>query len=250
MNTETAMTLDDAVVEVLSMLTGLDLSYDPVQDRYRTITRQLNRALRANALEQEWGYYSSVLELGKTVAGTDSVLLPSNARPRIINDDAVQLRRDGLTVAWAFFLPRESLPKYNGMPGLWCSITRQELKFSRRLYMSEHHLDVHVPVMREPRMFRLPESGEEVPDSIRRQLVDFDYPDVIIARAAYLYAQTDPVMQPRAQTLEAGYKDLMYQVMERDSRMTDFPYLNGFRLPLENGLINEDTTHRHPHSDF
>jgi hypothetical protein len=252
MNIEIQMDLDEAIAEVLNMLTGLDLSYLPEQDRYRTITRQLNRALRANALEQEWGYYSSELEVGTAKAGERSVIVPTNLRPRIINDDAVRLKdkETGDIVSWAYFLPRDALSKYEFMNGLWCAITRQTLTFSRPFVMGENGLGIFIPAMREPRMFRLPETGEEVPDAIRSQLIDFDYPDVVIARAAWNYAQSDPVMQPRVQTLEANYKDLMYQVIERDTRNTDMPYQNQFRLPVENGLHSEDTTHRHPHSDF
>ena len=44
-NADVALTLDDAVSEVLSLLTGLDVNYDPEFDRYRTIARTLNRAL-------------------------------------------------------------------------------------------------------------------------------------------------------------------------------------------------------------
>ena len=86
--------------------------------------------------------------------------------------------------------------------------------------------------------------------AIRKQLIDFPYPDVIVARAAYFYAQTDPVMQPRVQTLEGGYKDLMYQIIERDTSISDTPYQNSFTLPLENGLVPVGERHRHPHSDF
>jgi hypothetical protein len=72
---------------------------------------------------------------------------------------------------------------------------------------------------------------------------------VIVARAAYMYAQTDPVMQPRVQTLEGGYKDLMYQLIERDTSISDTPYMNSFILPLENGLVPAGESHRHPHAD-
>ena len=101
-------------------------------------------------------------------------------------------------------------------------------------------------------MFRLPETGEEVDSSVREQLVDFDYPDVIIARGAWNYAQTDPIMQPRVQTLEQGYKNLMYQVIERDTNITDTPYLNEFRLLLHGAIEDEPMArgHLHPHSDF
>lgn len=250
MNTEVQLTLDDAVAEVLGLLTGLDLAYEAEYDRYRAITRQINRALRANALEHEWGYYASEITLGVVKAGDWILQLPSSVRPRIINDDAVRLKDGDHIVTWAYFLPRESLSKYEHMQGLWCSVTRQQLMFSRRFYSSEEGLRIYVPVMREPRMFRLPPIGEEVSEAIRDQLIDFDYPDVIIARAAWNYAQTDPVMQPRVQTLEANYKDLMYQVIERDSRNTDMPYSNQFILPVENGLIQEVTEHLHPHSSF
>lgn len=250
MNIEVEMTLDDAVAEVLGLLTGLDLEYEPEYDRYRSITRQINRALRANALEHEWGFYASELNIGAAKAGEQILQLPSNVRPRIINDDAVRLKNGSSIVQWAYFLPRESLSKYEHMRGLWCSVTRQQLTFSRRFFSFEEGLQIFVPVMREPRMFRLPPTGEEVPDGVRGQLLDFDYPDVIIARAAWNYAQTDPIMQPRVQTLEAGYKDLMYQVIERDSRNTDMPYSNQFILPLENGLIPEMQEHLHPHSNF
>ena len=81
------------------------------------------------------------------------------------------------------------------------------------------------------------------------QEIDFPYPDIIVARAAYLYAQSDPVMQPRVQTLEAQYKDLMYQVMERDERNTDSPYLNDFLLPVQAGLSTPVAHHWHPHAD-
>jgi len=252
MNSETQMTLDEAVAEVLGMLTELDLEYEPEQDRYRTITRQLNRALRGNALEKDWGFYAATLEIGKAKEGERAVLLPSNVRPRINGDDAVLLKKDGVTVRWAYFLPRDALHKYENMNGLWCSITRQTLLFSRDFLLAEDGLKIHIPVMREPRMFRLPETGEEVSDSIRNQLIDFDYPDVIIARAAWYYAQTDPITQPRVQTLEAGYKDLMYQLIERDTNITDTPYLNEFRLPIHGTLEDVPLAegHLHPHSDY
>lgn len=250
MNYEVQMTLDDAVAEVLGQLTGMDVTYEAEYDRYRSVTRALNRALRANALENEWGYYASELEIGVAQEGEREMMIPSTRRPRIITDDAVLFKWDGRTRRWAYFLPRASLPKYEGLDGLWCSVMRQTLMFSRPFGVHEHGLNVHLPVMREPRMFRLPPAGEEVPDDILGQYVDFDYPDVIIARAAYYYAQSDPVLQPRVQTLEGDYKDVLYQVIERDTNATDMPYLNGFRLELSNGIIDTDTSHWHPHSDW
>lgn len=251
MNSEVQLTLDEAVKEVLGLLTGLDLEYEPELDRYRAITRALNRALRGNALENEWSYYASTVSLGCIQRCEQSVSIPPNLRPRIINDDAVRLvNKDGYPVEWAYFLPRDALHKYTNHDVLRCSVTRQELLFSRPFMQWEVGLEIVVPVMREPVMFRLPESGEEVPEDIRQQLVDFAYPDVIIARAAYYYAQTDPVMQPRVPTLEDGYKDLMYQLIERDTSATDTPYTNEFILPLENGIVSQDTEHRHPHANF
>lgn len=261
MNPDVTMTLDEAVEEVLSLLTGLDLSYDPRMDRYAAITRQLNRALRTNALEHEWSYYSDTKSIGTAAFGEREFLLPSNLRPRIINDDAVRLcDADGNAVYWAYFLPRDALHKYPARGGLWCSVTRNSLRFNRAFNQLEAGLDIQVPVMREPRMFRLPEQPEdpnlplvEVPDAIRSQPIDFVYPDVVIARAAFYYAQTDPVMQPRVQSLEAAYKDLMYQVIERDDRNTDTPYINEFLLPVQNSLegqVPSPRDHRHPHSNF
>lgn len=253
-NTEVRLTLDDAVAEVLGQLTGLDLTYEPEQDRYRSITRQLNRALRANALEQEWSYYASTLPIGTVQAGEHSMWLQGSVRPRIIDDDAVRLIDDeGRVVRWAYFLPRDSLHKYQDRAhergNLWCSVTKQELTFSRPFYETEAGLEVHVPVMREPKMFRLPPTDTPVPMSIRKQLLDFDYPDVVTARAAYFYAQTDPVMQPRVQTLEGNYKDLMYQLIERDTRHTDSPYINETIVPVQNGLYDEIHRHWHPHAN-
>jgi len=241
MNSEVRLTLDDAVAEVLGQLTGLDLTYEAELDRYRAITRQLNRALRANALEHEWSYYASTTQVGTAGCGSSTVIMSPQVRPRIINDDAVQLRdKEDRTVQWAYFLPRDALHKYAFSNGLWAAVTRNMLTFSRAFTDAEDGLSVHVPVMREPIMFRLPATGEEVPDHIREQPIDFSYPDLITSRASYYYAMSDPVMQPRAQTLEAEYKDLMYQMIERDDRHTDSPYTNEFVLPLENGIVRND----------
>lgn len=259
MNPEVSLTLDEAVEEVLALLTGMDLSYDPRLDRYQVITRQLNRALRSNALEHEWSYYSDTRSIGTATFGEREYLIPTNLRPRIIGDDAVRLcDSDGNPRAWAYFLPRDALHKYPARGGLWASVTRSSVIFSRAINQLEEGLDIQIPVMREPTMFRLPEQPEDpndplvdVPDEIRNQPVDFPYPDIIILRAAFYYAQTDPVMQPRVQTLEAQYKDLMYQAIERDDRNTDSPFLNDFFVPVQNGLDTpgNPAVHAHPHSD-
>jgi hypothetical protein len=252
MNPETQLTLDEAVDEVLSMLTGLDLSYLPTSDRYRTIVRQLNRALRQNALEHEWSYYSSQLALGYAVEGQQIFTFPDNRRPRIIGDEAVRLIDDnGIPRQWAYFLPRDALHKYfNRHDGLWCSVTRNAVSFSRPFHPSETGLEVILSVMREPLKFRLPPTGEtEVDQAILDQLVDFTWPDIICLRAAWLYAQTDPVMQPRVQTLEAQYKDIMYQAIERDDRNTDTPFQNEFYVPVQNDIMGWDSPSGLPLSD-
>lgn len=258
MNPEVLLTLDDAVEEVLGLLTGLDLTYVPELDRYRSVTRQLNRALRANALEQEWGYYSSTESLGAAVAGERDVQLRNTLRPRIIRDDSVRLvNAEGRPVVWAYFLPRDAIHKYEAYRGLWVAVTNSTLTFSRPFNSGEDGLDIQVPVMREPKMFRLPELPEDpaaplptVPASVRNQPLDFAYPDLITLRAAFYYAQTDPVMQPRVQTLEAQYKDLMYQIIERDDRHTDSPYENEFIVPVVGSIHSPQwVSHNHPHAD-
>lgn len=258
-NPELNLTLDDAVGEVLGLLTGLDLEYAPELDRYRAVTRQLNRALRSNALEREWSWYASTQSIGTTVEGMTEVMLTSTKRPRVIGDDAIRfVNSDGVVVGWAYFLPRDALHKYQSRNGIWAAATRQSIAFSRPFTAGEEDLDIQVPVMREPTMFRLPAQPEDpndplvdVPDEIREQPIDFGYPDIITLRAAYYVAQSDPVLQPRVQTLEAQYKDLMYQLIERDERSTDSPELNPFFVPISSGLHDVYTGygHLHPHAD-
>ena len=249
-NPEVELTLEDCVAEVLGILTGQDLTYAPELDRFRAITRQLNRALRANALENEWSYYSSVLPLGSTSEGINEFQVANTQRVRIINDDAVRLvdPETERPIIWAYMLPRDSLHKYAWRQGLWSSVVRRTIYFSRPLRQQEAGLEVHVPVMREPRIFRLPDQGKEVAEAVLRQPLDFEFPDVIVARAAYLYAQADPVMQPRAQTLEAEYKNMMYQLIERDTAHTDSAYVNEFIVPIESSLRPEHPAHLHPHA--
>lgn len=258
-NSETYMTLDDAIGEVLSLLTGLDLQYAPIHDRYQMITRQLNRAMRAVALEKEWSWYASLASVGPAVEGQLHIDMSPSIRPRMINDDSVRLVDDcGRAVVWAYFLPRDALSKYIGRQGLWCSVTRNTISFSRPFTAREDGLDIQVPVMREPVMFRLPPQSEDpdvplvgVPQEIRDQPIDFVYPDLVVLRAAYYYAQSDPVMQPRVQTIEAQYKDMMYQITERDDRNTDSPYANDFFVPVQGDISHPGNPmhHGHPHSD-
>jgi hypothetical protein len=257
-NPDVQLSLDECVEEVLGILTGLELRYDPQYDRYRAIVRALNRALRANALEREWSFYSTIEEIGVAHAGVQDVELRATVRPRIIGDDSVRLCDEtGRPIVWAYFLPRDAGEKYGSRRGLWCSVTRQSLHFSRPFQQHEEGLRIQVPVMREPRMFRLPETPEddtgevpEVPQAIRDQLVDFDYPDLIVARAAYYYASSDPVMQPRAQTLKDEYTQLYYALNERDDRNTDSPYMNDYNVPIEGNIFDGGFWPSHqPHAD-
>lgn len=259
-NPNVDLTLDDAVAEILGLLTGLDLSYSSQYDRYRAVARQLNRALRNNALEHEWSYYSSVENLGTAIPGAREVQLRGSHRLRIVSDDAIRLvAPGGNVVAWAYILPRDALHKYAQQPELKAAVTRGTITFSRPLGPQFKDCEIHVPVMREPRLFNLPDPPRneddvydmEIPEEVRDQRIDFDYPDVVILRAAYQYAQTDPIMQPRVQTLEAQFKDLMYQLIERDDRHTDAPLQNDFFVPIQSGIhsSNYGWGYNHPHSD-
>ena len=261
MNQQIEQTLEEAVAEVLGFLTGLDITYRPEMDRFRAITRQLNRALRLNALEADWSYYSSTEEVGVAHAGDKDFQIRGDIRPRIINDDAVRLvSEDGAPRVWAYFLPRDALHKYWGRKDLRVAVTRNTISFSRPILQHEDGLRIMIPVMREPRMLVLPDSPRTpqdpnlppttVPQHLRDQLIDFDRPDLITARAAFQYAQSDPVMQPRVQALEEQYTDLKYQMIEREDRNTDSPYINDFRLGIS-GSIHGELVHgpRHPHSD-
>ena len=257
-NPDVAMTLDDAVNEVLGNLTGLELRYDPDLDRYRAVVRAINRAMRAVAAAHEWSDYSSLEDVGVAHAGESVIAIRSSLRPRILGDDSVRLaRQDGTPVVWAQFLPRESIHKYPSRRGLWVSAERQALRFSRPFHTGEEGLRILVPVMREPKQFILPSQPEgdvgdivEVPQAVRDQEVDFPYPDLVVAKAMYFYAQSDPVMQPRVQTLDSEYTDLFYALKERDTRFTDAPYLNPFDVPMQGSIFDGsyDDWH-HPHSD-
>jgi hypothetical protein len=236
------MTLDEAVAEVLGLLIGLDLDYIPELDKYQSVTRQLNRALRAVALDNEWSYYSSTENVGLVHAGDRTVALRSSVRPRIIGDDSVKLvdPDSQQVVEFIYFMSRDALMKYPVNGPIKVAYTRTTLEFSRAFFTSEDGLEIHVPVMREPIMFRIPPQPEDpdapvvpVDPDIRDQLVDFDYPDLVVRRAAYYYAQTNPLWQPRVQTLEANYKELMYALTERDTRNTDTPFQNEWDLGIE-----------------
>lgn len=252
-NSDVSITLEEGVDEILSQLSGLDLTYDPSMDRWHVVARAINRALRFVALEHEWSCYSDTEDMGVMTAGTQAVELSSRQRARIIGDDAMRLvNSDDAPVVWIFILPRDALSKHYDRPGLWASITRTTISFSRPISTMEAGLTLQVPVMREPKLFSIPSSGESPTPATLAQLIDFDYPDLVIARAAYMYAQSDPVLQPRVQTLEAQYKDMMYQLVERDDRHTDSTYQNDFFVPIQNSVRGPSVfehAHQHPHSD-
>ena len=252
-NADVQLTLEEAVQEVLQGLTGLNLSYDPSQDRFQSVVRSLNKAMRDVALEHEWSYFASTEDAGQIVEGVVDYEVSSKLRPRVINDDAVRLLdSDGVVRVWAYILPRDALHKYANRNGLWVAFVRNTMSFSRPAFSHEIGMRIQVPVMREPRMFRLPRSGRDISTSVLRQPIDFDYPDLVVAKAMQLYAETDPVMQPRVQTLEAAYKDRMYQLVERDERFTDSPYLNDFFVPIQgslDGVAQHPMMHGHPHGD-
>lgn len=257
-NVEVAMTLDEAVAEVMGLLVDNDLELIPELDRYQAITRHLNRAMRQVARETEWSYYSSVENMGIAHHGDRVVELRSSVRPRIINDDAVRLINPDTrqVIEWAYWIPRDALHKYTGRD-LRAAYTRTSIEFSRAFFISEDGLEIHVPVMREPVMFRLPEQPENpeeplvtVPDDIRQQEVDFDAPDLVVARAAYTYAQTNALWQPRVQTLEANYKDTMYSLQERDARNTDTPYQNEWTLGIEGDAVHSMGRAHRPSADW
>lgn len=249
-NPDVSMTLEEAVRDVLSILTGQELAYNPETDRFRTITAHLNRALRSMALESEWSFYHEVISEDLTGKGTTmQFTITSDFRFRVISDDAVRvINADGHPVAWAYFLPRDALHKYRNRGGLWCAFTRNVLTLSRPLAAVAGDTDgmtLEIPVQREPNPFRLPVDPTAEPDpAVLAQALDFEFPDVVIARAAWLYAQTDPMMQPRVQTLEEQYKDMMYQLIERDTAFTDAPDQNEIIVPVQ-GTIYGESVHRH-----
>jgi hypothetical protein len=181
----------------------------------------------------------------------------ASKRVRQTSDDAVRMvDSEGEPLAWAYFIPRDALHKQRHQPGWWVSVVRNTLQFSAPLPYVEDQYWIKVPVMREPYRFVIPaspaDSGDPLPEfdpDERAKAVDFHYPDIIVARAAYMYSLTDPVIQPRAQTLQAEYKDLMYQAIERDDRYTDSPLQNNFIVPVQNGIYGESSFSLNPVAD-
>ncbi len=104
-----------------------------------------------------------------------------------------------------------------------------------------------------PYIYTSPESSlaelDLTPVQIRNQKIDHANPDLIILKAAFLYAGTDPVLQPRVQTLEQQYKNLFYALTERDTDHSDDTFRNDFAVPIQGSLHDEPRNHAHPHSD-
>ena len=116
-NPQVAMTLDDAVADVLGRLTGLDLSYVPEYDRYQAVTRQLNSALQAVALEKEWSYYSSVENIGVAHAGDQKFAL----RPSVLVSSRMTRFDWWTTTAWYVCGRRSSRVMHCTSTPMWAS---------------------------------------------------------------------------------------------------------------------------------
>lgn len=245
------LTLQDAILEVHNVLTGLNLSFVDNTDIFHATARQINRSLRHITLENEWGWYAVEHDAGLSTEGQTEIQLPRSLRPRIEPDDAVRFTYggpDGATVAWAYFLPRDSTSKYEYQRVLKVQATRNTIRFSRPLLKSESGLSLIVPAMREPRQFELPPSGEEFKQTQLIAKLDFEFPDLIVAHAVWQLSLSNPLYQPRAQTYEGLYNDLKYPLISRDTVHNDAPYINDFNL----GIGEEPNSwHGHPHSrDF
>lgn len=257
MNSELEMTLEEAVAEFYGSLIGQDLQFIPERDKFQIAVRMLNKALRAIAREHEWAYYASTRNLGNPVAGERSIALPSSLRPRIINDDAVRLVNPttGNAIRWAYFQPREAIHKYPADSQLYAAVMATSLQFSRPFYESEEVLEIHVPVMREPEMFRLPEQPTDpeeplvtVPQEILDQPVDFDHPDLVVAKAIFFYAQTHPILQPRVMQLEDDFKTILYALQERNDRHTAAPFVNNWDMGIYGSIADGHSYHQSPHT--
>ena len=72
-NTDVQITLEQAVAEVLTLLTGVDLTFNPAEDTFHVVARCLNRAMRAVALEHEWSYFSATENVGTVQVGVQDV---------------------------------------------------------------------------------------------------------------------------------------------------------------------------------
>ena len=242
------LSLQESVNKVHNILTGLDLQYDERMDIFHATVRQINRSLRQVALEDEWAWYAQDVDAGTTTLGMTEVELTSSYRPRIQQDDAVRLvNAEGITVFWAYYLPRDSLNKQMYRPELRVSSTRNLIQFSRPLQQFESGLSVVVPAMREPKQTKIPDSGQQLTPAELSRSIDAEYPDLIVAHAAWKLAMSNPVYQPRAQTLEEEFNDLKYALTERNTNHSDSPMRNTFTPSYGDPYLA--IPHGHPHSD-
>lgn len=242
------MSLTEAVAEVQHILTGLNLSYDDRYDIFHATVRQLNRSLRHVSLEDEWGWYVEEVNAGLSVEDQTTIELDSTYRARILEGDAVRLvNDDGLPVIWAYYLPRDSLSRHTYRPELRVSVTRNEISFNRPLLASEAGYTIMVPAMREPAQTNIPSSGEKLTTAQLNRALDTEYPDMVVAHAAWQMSMSNPVYQPRAQTLEDAYNDLKYALIERNTNHSDSPLRNTFVPSYGDPYLS--LPHNHPHSD-
>lgn len=244
-----ALSLQEAVAEVHNILTGLDLEYDDRYEIFHATVRQINRSLRQVALLEDWGWYSELVLSGVTHEGQTVIELDALYRPRINQGDCVQLvdPNTGLTWHWAYYLPRDSLSRHTHRSELRVAFVRNTLMFSRPIQRFESGYEILVPAMREPQQTTIPESGKQLSDAELNRPIDFEFPDLVVAHAAWQISLSNPVYQPRAQTLEAAYDDVRYALSERDSNHSDSPLRNDFTPSYGDPYLR--VPHRHPHSD-
>lgn len=242
------LSLREAVNEVHNILTGLDLEYEDRMDIFHATVRQINRSLRQVALEDEWAWYVEEVDAGTTTEGMTQVELSSSYRPRVQQDDAVRLTNsEGITVEWAYYLPRDSLSKYLYRRELRVAFTKNVILFSRPLQKFESGLSVIVPAMREPKQTKIPDAGQQLSAADLVRAIDAEYPDMIVAHAAWKLSMSNPLYQPRAQTLEEEFNDLKYALTERNSNHSDSPLRNTFTPSYGDPYLA--IPHGHPHSD-
>lgn len=240
--------LSEAVNEIHNILTGLDLQYEDRMDVFHATVRQVNRSLRQVALEDEWAWYVEEVDAGTSAEGMTEVELHSSYRPRVQQDDSVRLvNSDGITLYWAYYLPRDSLNKQMYRPELRVAFTKNVITFSRPLQRFESGLSIIVPAMREPKQTRIPESGQRLSTADLARAIDAEYPDLIVAHAAWKMAMSNPVYQPRSQTLEEEFNDLKYALTERNTNHSDSPMRNTFVPSYGDPYLA--IPHGHPHSD-
>lgn len=246
------LTLSETVDEVVNTLYGLSTRFEPDTDSWHGMALTLRRALKVVATERDWIYYHDTVQVGTVEPDCSVIVVPSRYRVRKTGDDAIRLLDSrGRPVVWAYIIPDDALHKYRALSGLWCSVVRQEIRFSRPFYKAEKGLRVIAPVMREPYLWPKLVSGQALPQDEMDRDIDFHRADMVVMKAAYLYAQTDPLLQPRVPQLEQDYRAVFYQVQEQDTNVTMGAMVNDFQLPIEGDyrFVSGHGYGLHPHSD-